>query len=588
MKHLIFYSNGILKSFAINKPELIIGRHRKCDLTIDDVYVSNSHLKVINNENNIKIFDLNSKNGSFINNIKISESEINIGESFYLANNQFILKKGNPKDFEISDEIKEVIKKIEKENKENFLDKKTEYSKDVLEAILKNIIKHGLAGSDFSSILMEITYMLNNLSWFGGLFIVNKTEKKTSILFSINKKRKLLSKVNKIIKKNNDIFKKEITLSEWIAMGEEVYSKPVNIKAEDHVMLYFPRNVDEFNDKMYKFLNTLCSELSFLSKITKKNGQKKDDNEIITSNEDLKNLIKLSKKISKGTINVLIQGENGIGKELFARLIHNSSKRKDNNYVALNCAAMPDSLLESELFGHEKGAFTDAFEKKKGKLELASGGTLILDEIGDMPLNLQAKLLRVLQEEEFYPIGSNKSVKVDLRLISMTNKNISEMVKNNEFREDLYFRIVHREINIPPLRDRKDDIILLVNHFTDLFCNIENKSIKGYSVKVLEILKNHYWQGNIRQLKNEIKTIISIADDGDTINSYLLSENIKNYKPKTQTISIDIPLNKENEIKNIINILNKHDWNKTHAAKELGITYRGLHKKMKRLGINKN
>ena len=239
MKHLIYYHNGLLKSFAINKPTSVLGRSANCDLRIDDGHVSGKHLEIIDNGENIKIIDLGSKNGTFINNIKITESEINIDESFFLADNHFILKKGNARDFEISDEVKEILNGIEKENKDNFIDKKTEYSKDILDYILKNIIKIGLQGASFSTVLMEITYMLNDLAWFGDLFIVNKKVKKVSILLSINKKGNLLKKINEIFKKHEIILEKEILLPEWKEKGELLYSKPLSLGNENFVLLYF-------------------------------------------------------------------------------------------------------------------------------------------------------------------------------------------------------------------------------------------------------------------------------------------------------------------------------------------------------------
>ncbi|MCP5053725.1 MAG: sigma-54 factor interaction domain-containing protein, partial [bacterium] len=184
--------------------------------------------------------------------------------------------------------------------------------------------------------------------------------------------------------------------------------------------------------------------------------------DIIAENRQMKELIDQSKKIAASDIFVLIQGESGTGKEVFARLIHQCSPRSRGKYVAINCAAIPENLLESELFGHEKGAFTGAYAQKKGKLELASGGTLVLDEIGDMPLNLQSKLLRALQEREFYRLGGSTPIHVDLRLVSMTHQDIESLIAEGEFREDLFYRLVHRTISIPPLRERREDIPPLI------------------------------------------------------------------------------------------------------------------------------
>ncbi|MCK4765170.1 MAG: sigma-54-dependent Fis family transcriptional regulator, partial [Candidatus Aminicenantes bacterium] len=281
-------------------------------------------------------------------------------------------------------------------------------------------------------------------------------------------------------------------------------------------------------------------------------------------------------------------GESGTGKELVAHAIHELSPRHEGPFIAVDCSALLETLLESELFGHEKGAFTDAYTQKLGKLEIASGSTLILDEIGDMPLNLQAKLLRALQEKEFYRLGGNVSIKVDLRIISLTNQDTKKLIKEGKFREDLYFRLVHRIIMIPPLRERKEDISALISHFTKKFCVSSGKKIKGYTVKAYEVLKDYEWKGNVRQLENEINSIVNLTEDGEIINYDILSDEIKaGAREATQTLKISpIDRNEEDERGNILELLEKHGWNKSKTAREIGMTYRGLHKKMKRMGIN--
>jgi Nif-specific regulatory protein len=315
--------------------------------------------------------------------------------------------------------------------------------------------------------------------------------------------------------------------------------------------------------------------------------------EIITNSETVKTLIDQAKKIADSDVFVLIEGESGTGKELFARLIHRCSQRDQNKFVALNCAAIPENLLESEFFGSEKGAFTGAYNQKKGKLELASGGTLVLDEIGDMPLNLQAKLLRALQELEFYRLGGSTPIKVNLRIISLTHQNLEELIKEKKFREDLYYRLVHRTITIPPLRERKEDIPPLINYFTNKFCRQRNRSISGYSVKAFEALVNFDWYGNIRELENEINSIVNLTDDGERVDFDILSEKIKKNHESTMEPSPHPPspalqgFNLKPERETIIDVLKKHNWNKSRAAKELNMTYHGLHKKMKKMEIRK-
>jgi transcriptional regulator with PAS, ATPase and Fis domain len=315
-----------------------------------------------------------------------------------------------------------------------------------------------------------------------------------------------------------------------------------------------------------------------------------EDENIVAESRQMKELIKRSKKIAGSDIFVLIQGESGTGKELFARLIHKYSRRAKNKFVAINCAAIPENLLESELFGHEKGAFTDAHTQKKGKLEIASEGTLVFDEIGDMPINLQSKLLRALQEKEFYRLGSTTPITVDLRIISITNQNLKQLITDGKFREDLYFRLVHRTITIPPLRERKEDISALINFFTQKFCQQTNKKISGYSVKAFEALQDYQWKGNVRQLENEIHSIVNLTDDGETVGHDILSDEIKANTDEDgigQEARLFLgKMDTKSEKTYILELLKKNNWNKSKTARDLNMTYRGLHKKMQRMGIH--
>ncbi len=233
---------------------------------------------------------------------------------------------------------------------------------------------------------------------------------------------------------------------------------------------------------------------------------------IIGKSSAMKRLFEIAENVAKSKATVLIQGESGTGKELFARAIHSLSERRDHPYVTVNCAALPDNLLESELFGYEKGAFTGADKKKEGKFMLANGGTILLDEIGDIPVGLQAKLLRVLQEREIDPLGSKEPVPIDVRVIATTNINLKAKMQTGEFREDLYFRLNVIPFILPPLRDRKDDIPLLVHHFVKKYATENDyKHIPDIDPAVVAMLQTHSWQGNVRELENMIERAIVLG-----------------------------------------------------------------------------
>jgi two-component system response regulator PilR (NtrC family) len=328
----------------------------------------------------------------------------------------------------------------------------------------------------------------------------------------------------------------------------------------------------------------LSSELQRLR--TEVRGQYRFQN-IIGRSKKMLSLYNLITKVADSMSTILLQGESGTGKELFAKAIHYNSSRVDKPFVAVECSVLPETLLESELFGHTKGAFTGAIRAKKGLFEQAHGGTIFLDEIGEISLAMQSKLLRVLQEREIRPVGSNEVIKVDVRVIAATNTELKEAVKAKTFREDLFYRIAVIPISIPPLRERKEDIPLLVEHFISKYCRINNKNIKSISLKALSLLTDYNWPGNVRELENVIERAILISER-DEIGIDCLPSEIQ--MPKTALInsqsggSFEEKLTKakeEIELQFIKLALKKHNGNKSLAAKELGMSRGSLYNKIK-------
>ncbi|MEW6544420.1 MAG: sigma-54 dependent transcriptional regulator [Nitrospirota bacterium] len=288
---------------------------------------------------------------------------------------------------------------------------------------------------------------------------------------------------------------------------------------------------------------------------------------------------------------VLITGESGTGKELVARALHFNSSRRDRPFVALNCAALPETLIESELFGHEKGAFTDATARRAGQFELAHGGTLFLDEIGDLSLATQAKLLRVLQEREFTRIGGTHPVKVDVRIIAATNKNLEDLVRRKQFREDLYYRIHVVSLFLPPLRDRRQDISLLARHFLSKRLEEDSRPEQEFSKEALEVLTRYHWPGNVRELENVVEQAL-VWSQGGTITTEHLPASVKTDSRfsslREETLSGHLSLEKavlEFEKEIILDALRKTDYIQTHASALLGISRRMLKYRMDTLGI---
>ncbi len=306
-------------------------------------------------------------------------------------------------------------------------------------------------------------------------------------------------------------------------------------------------------------------------------SKESEKHNIITKNGEMNRLLKEARDMACSQASIFIQGESGTGKELFARYIHRYSNRKDSPFVAINCSALPETLLESELFGHEKGSFTGALARKKGKFEIANYGTMLLDEISEMDVRLQSKLLRVLQEKEIDRIGGARPVSVDVRIIATTNRDIEQHIKDGKFREDLFYRLNVVPFHLPPLRERKDDIDLLAEYFIRKYNRIDNRNIKGLTKEALGLLMQMQWKGNVRELENVIERAVLMCKEGliGAENLFLTEKNGKN----EDMITTSVPL-REMEKKAIFHALDRTNGNRTHAAEILGISVRTLRNKL--------
>jgi len=282
---------------------------------------------------------------------------------------------------------------------------------------------------------------------------------------------------------------------------------------ENFLFLPKPLNLDELESLVMRAMEYQSMKMHDVSDETTRNPHVLCST-IIGRSKPMQSLFEMIEKVAESTATILIQGESGTGKELAARAIHQLSGRNNKNFVPVNCAAIPDDLLESELFGHVKGSFTGAYANRAGRFEMADKGTLFLDEIGDMKANLQVKILRVLQNREFEPVGSTRSQKVDVRIIAATNKNLEELVASKDFREDLYYRLSVIPITIPPLRERRDDIPLLIHNFLTRFNSDKRHTVKGFSRETLGILCAYDWPGNVRELENLVERLVILKDSG--------------------------------------------------------------------------
>ncbi len=366
----------------------------------------------------------------------------------------------------------------------------------------------------------------------------------------------------------------------------------------DDLKLVMTRAVERYqlikkNKELLDELEIVNQQLSNENIVLKKDvEQKYNFSNIIGESKAMKDLYDLMRKVIPTNITVYISGETGTGKELIARAIHFNGPRKDKIFAAQNCAALPETLLESALFGHKKGAFTDAISDKKGLFEVADGGTVLLDELSDTSPALQQRLLRVIQEGEFQPVGSNKTLKVDVRILSATNKDLLQLVQQGKFREDLYYRINVFPILVPPLRERRDDISLLANYFLNKYMLQAGKEIKGFSEDALQYLLLNKYPGNVRELENMIQRAVILAGNEQTLSLNHLQTEWDKSQPTITDLQSDIHMSslpklvEELEKKYISQSLESNQGNISKTAIELGLSRAGLYKKLKRYNLD--
>jgi two-component system, NtrC family, response regulator len=338
------------------------------------------------------------------------------------------------------------------------------------------------------------------------------------------------------------------------------------------------------NDKIIPLLSKAFEKVTLQKRILqleKQVGKKYSFESIIGKSKAIQSAISLAKKVAPTDANVLLLGETGTGKEVFAQAIHSAGRRKNKSFLALNCSAFSNELLESELFGHKEGAFTGATKDKKGLIEEANGGTLFLDEIGEMHLDLQSKLLRVLETSEFIKVGDTKSVKINVRIIAATNRNLEEEVRAGKFREDLFYRLDVFTILLPPLRERKEDIPELANYYLSFFAEKTNKRFKGINQEANEILQHHSWKGNIRELKNTIERAV-ILEDGEWITESSLPLEMQYQSESRSRGSYELA---EMEKQHILKVLSHSKGNKTEAARLMNIGLTTLYRKIEEYKI---
>lgn len=376
-------------------------------------------------------------------------------------------------------------------------------------------------------------------------------------------------------------------LEKTLKTGKEFIDLPVNILNSKGKKIPISISTAVLKDKMGKVIGGVETfrDLSSLEELRKEISKRYTFEDIISKDHEIQKIFDVLPDIAESDSTVLIQGPSGSGKELFARAIHNLSHRKNGPYIIVNCGALPDTLLESELFGYVKGAFTDAKKDKPGRFALAEGGTLFLDEVAELSTALQVRLLRVLQQKEYEPLGATRSIKANVRIIAATNKDLLQLLARGTFREDLYYRLNVVKIELPPLSQRREDIPLLVDHFINQFSLKKGKKITGITDHVLSMLMEYEFPGDVRELENLIEHAFVLCHSSQIEIEHLPKEFAKRFQESEKSTSKSTDRLKEAEANVIVNVLKKHGGNRSKAAEELGIDKSTLWRKIKKFNI---
>ena len=383
-----------------------------------------------------------------------------------------------------------------------------------------------------------------------------------------------------------NICENECALREAIRTGKAITSKPIYIIRADGRRIPISISATTLEDRDGNVIGGVETfrDLSVIEELRKELDEKYTFADIVARSAAMRRLLAALPQLAESTSTVLIEGASGTGKELIARAIHNLSPRSKKRFVAINCGALPDTLLESELFGYKAGAFTDAKTDKPGRFSAAEGGTLFLDEIGDISPAMQVKLLRVLQERAYEPLGSIDTVRADVRVIAATNRNLLERVKEGHFREDLFYRINVVRLELPPLRERREDVPLLIRHFIDKLNRLQEKSVAGVSEEAMAVLLDYDYPGNIRELENAVEHAFVLCREG-LIEPYHLPPEIQKMPAPDEESDRSLTL-EQLESMHIAGALRRHHGNRKAAAEELGIHPSTLFRKVKALGID--
>ncbi len=607
--------SGKLKGgvFSVDDEALVIGRETAANLCIADASVSRRHSKIEKKENGFVITDLDSLNGTFVNDLPVKTRLLEHGDRVRIGDSQFLfLAHDGDAMSKSSDVTLDEAQVISGSTVQFRFDHAINLMARDLSALMKvSTTINSIRGlDDLLERLLELLFEVVPAER-GAILLTDEGSVETSLVFGLDRaqgKNQAVSVSRTIVQQvlrdgvallANDGASKSTFASDSLALtrAHSVMCVPLLIFDRKLGVLYLDTTKarDQFNRDHLQ----LVAAIAGISAVAIENARRfqwlETENERLLSDVNIEhNMIGESpamqrvyhfiSKVAPTNATVLIGGESGTGKELAARAIHRNSKRAQKPFMAVNCAALTESLLESELFGHEKGSFTGALAQKKGRLEIADGGTIFLDEIGELTPPLQVKLLRVLQEREFERVGGSTTIKVDLRLIAATNKNLEEAIEAGLFRQDLFYRLNVVSLEMPALRDRREDIMLLANYFADKYSAKCNRKLKGFSAEARNFLTAYDWPGNVRELENAIERSVVLGTTELILPEDLPEAVVEAELSPTMTVRYhEAVLQAKKQI--ILDAIEQGNGNCTVAANLLGVHPNYLHRLIQNLHL---
>jgi Nif-specific regulatory protein len=609
--------SGKLKGavFAVGDEALVIGRDTAVGLCIADASVSRRHSRIEKKETGFVITDLESLNGTFVNDVPVKNRALEHGDRVRIGNAHFVFltHEGEPasKSSDVTLDEAQVVSGSTVQIR--FDDALYQMARDLSALMKVSTVINSIRGLD--NLLERLLELLFEVvpAQRGAILLTNEGAFETSRVFALDRARGKdeAVKVSRTIVQQ--VLRDGVALLAGDGSEEKQLSTESLISARTHSvmcvpLIMFDRKLgvlyldstlprDKFNREHLQLVTAIAGIAAVAIENARQFEWLETENERLLADVNIEHnmigdgaamqrIYHFISKVAPTDATVLINGESGTGKELAARAIHRNSKRAQKPFMAVNCAALNDALLESELFGHERGAFTGAIAQKKGRLETADGGTVFLDEIGELTPQLQVKLLRVLQERQFERVGGTGTIKVDLRLIAATNKNLEEAIESGQFRQDLYYRLNVVSLEMPPLRDRREDIMLLANYFADKYGTMCNRKLKGFSPEARTCLTAYDWPGNVRELENTIERAIVL---GTT--EWILPEDLPEALLETR-VSGDGSLTTyhravvQNKKQMILRAIEDANHNHVEAARLLGIHPNYLQRLIRNLNLS--